>query len=145
MGRGQLNRISLELLLQVTGGLETSEKHDKIYALLGLCEEEIAIDYDRDPAETFILVARVLLRTSGDLNFLSFETRSNKERIERLPTWVGDSSASQLGLAALTIGGRFSAAGNLSKQDAHAQVMDEGKFYPPNSLGLQGVLLDVIA
>ncbi len=67
-----------------------------MYALLGLSRDQITVDYDRDPAHTFILAAFVLLERSKDLSFLSFDARQSIRRDSTLPTWVPDFSISGL-------------------------------------------------
>ncbi|KAL8687732.1 MAG: hypothetical protein Q9218_006183 [Villophora microphyllina] len=83
-------RTTLSGLLRKSLVLQSTDARDKVYALLGLAEdrEELGIvpDYTKSVSEIYTEVTRSVLRTTGRLDLLCFNTNSDND----IPSWASD-------------------------------------------------------
>ena len=125
-------------LLMMTVGSASSNRRDKVYALIGLASDKehltSLIDYTKSVAEVYTDVAHHYL-TQGDISVLNLAS-DPAWRNERMPTWVPDWSADA---RAWTLLGR----------GFTTPAISDTKNRPYTSLGrkmlhLKGIQLDVV-
>ncbi|KAI8957262.1 HET-domain-containing protein [Daldinia sp. FL1419] len=99
---------------------DATEKHDKVYSILGLPNCRISDglefypDYNESAVKLYTNVAKYIIKTSEDLHILAHAEGNNFRQTEGLPTWVPDWSVKEdLGLR-ITGYTRYNAAGTLS-------------------------------
>ncbi|KAF5874771.1 putative heterokaryon incompatibility protein [Botrytis fragariae] len=125
---------------------EAPDKRDIIYALLGLSREDslpftkfpdaLSINYQMAARDVYTNVARVLLQCHG--LGISSDAQDSIASVPNLPTWVPDYSVPR-GPLSLSMRGdcNWSACGDLKWKQKFLET-------EPNSLILQGMLLDTI-
>lgn len=82
----------LELLVRFWGR-EASVAHDKVYALMSLCQDatlidSIPVDYAKPAAEVYTETARGILESMGRLDLLMYSSGDAYSGPMDLPTWV---------------------------------------------------------
>ncbi|KAF7854534.1 uncharacterized protein EAF02_011709 [Botrytis sinoallii] len=133
-------------LLRAHRYCEASDKRDIIYALLGLPRKDtlpftrfpdvLSVDYEVAAQDIYTNVARILLQCYG-LGILS-DVQDSIASIPNLPTWVPDYSVLRRPLPLSMRGDcTWSACGNLEWKQEFLET-------EPNSLILQGMLLDIV-
>ncbi|KAF7956400.1 hypothetical protein EAE96_003741 [Botrytis aclada] len=133
-------------LLRAHRYCEASDKRDIVYALLGLSRKDSlpftkftdfrSLDYEMSAREVYTKVAKVLLQCYG-LGILS-DVQDSIASIPNLPTWVPDYSVPRRPLPLSMRGDcTWSASGDLEWKQNSLET-------EPNSLILQGMLLDTI-
>ena len=106
----------LELLVQFWDS-ECTDARDKVYSVLSLCQDQevlrsVPVDYSEPVADIYTKTAKVLLRTMGDLDLLSYSVGNCQLGPLRLPTWVPDWSTK---LDPMPIGHSEAAQGDASR------------------------------
>jgi hypothetical protein len=95
--RQDLRIVSLLSLLWKFRSLESSDKRDKVFALVGLASDWLGTspmqpNYEFEVGEAFLNTALTMIRHSGDLSILAgdLEPRFGRKRWKGLPSWVQD-------------------------------------------------------
>ncbi|KAK4894413.1 hypothetical protein LTR27_007297 [Elasticomyces elasticus] len=93
---------TLQNLLVQLDQRQAREKHDHVYGLLGLLDEEvrmaIPVDYSLSPAALFILVVRLACSASNGIDFWChlvevYQAGPSSDRMPGLPSWCPDLSS----------------------------------------------------
>ena len=138
-------------LLQFLGKFrdwKASDARDKVFALLGLVENdlsqyEIAPDYQLSTEQTFVNTARNILKYTSDLRLLSYCSASDTPgQGFVLPSWVPDWSHRAEMAIPFDDGvvGRFCTSNACASTTANCAFLDQSTL-----LGLEGYIIDSIA
>ncbi|KAF4829834.1 Heterokaryon incompatibility protein 6, OR allele [Colletotrichum siamense] len=133
-------------VLQPTRNLESSDPHDKLYALLGVCDSDPfpPPDYSKPARDVYIDFTKSIIGQDDDLSILLTAGPWNPENGEDigLPTWTPD----YRGMKGMDI--RYFAASHLGYFDATKGELPSQKASMhssnPGSLPTDGIILDVV-
>jgi len=136
--------IALGTLLRDSIYLNSSDPHDKVYALLGLAHEHdkeaIQIDYDKQPSKVFTETMRYIISSERKLDSLSFARATHgspSRRSVSIPSWVSDWSIQSIRLRPLWEPGLYDAS------NQNPTMITPSKDF--NTLCIEGLRLDSIA
>ncbi len=134
-----------DIILSDARGYRAMERNDHVYALLSLMQEHftypqtekphLITDYNRDPNETYALVARLLLEHAQDLLLLSMVEDGSLRTTHGIPSWAPDWSVCYHGIG-LIYRIYFSSAAGMSQKPRFSE--------PSDILLLRGASLDVV-
>lgn len=99
-----LKENSLEKLLYLTGRYEASDPRDQVYSVLGMQsakinptdQQDIQPDYKKPIADVFTEATKVCITRSSSLDICGLNYSLSSKKIESLPSWVPDYTASTM-------------------------------------------------
>ncbi|KAK1655114.1 ankyrin and HET domain-containing protein [Colletotrichum phormii] len=124
---------NIENLLFPTSRLQASNDHDKLYALIGLCNigDYLTVDYRSSTRDTYADFTRCYTQRTGDLSLLygAGLCQSSKDQAISLPSWVPDFRGKD-GRHSLFLAAGFSRAFDASAGKSHPRAKQSGCWGP---------------
>lgn len=114
--------LPLLFLLQRARTHRCSDSRDKVYGLLGICDDTMDINYNLSPLETFLETVRVIISKRKILNVICESWA--QEMAEDQPSWCPDWSRRNFVLSLSTNGSKYQAG---SDSEAIAVFSTDGK------------------